>query len=235
MSVGIIGHPHRASFSGFSSSFTGAAALGFGKPAVTVCYPAMFFPKLRLPLALIGLALALPQVKAAITITFSFDGTDTVGVISGSITLPAAPAANDNGGGYTRYVGTGAEILYVHVVGSPSYDHYTGGSNPGSVSLRMYGGAEFIGTKSFGFDRGSLYTAFDAVPGSTYAPTGTFIWPRSTLEQVGVNGLTTPLVVYVASNGEEIRFVTSVPEPGVAGLFAGGAALATVGIRRRGR
>ena len=209
--------------------------MGFGKPGGTVCYPGMIFPKLRLPLGLIGFAFACAQAGAAITITFSYDGMDTIGVISGSITLPEAPAANDNGGGYTRYVGTGSEILYVHVVGSPSYDHYTGGSNPGFVSLRMYGGAQFLGTKSFGFDRASLYTSYDAIPGSTYTPTGTFIWPRSTLEQVGVSGLTTPLVVYRASNGEEIRFVTPVPEPGATGLLAGSAAIAAISIRRRGR
>lgn len=195
----------------------------------------MIFPKLRFPLALVGFAFVSAQAEAAITITFSFDGRDTIGVISGSITLPQAPAANDNGGGFTRYVGTGTEILYVHVVGNPSYDHYTGGSNPGFVPLRMYGGAEFLGTKSFGFDRGSLYTAYDAIPGSTYTPTGTFVWPYSTLEQVGVSGLTTPLVVYRASNGEEIRFVTAIPEPGITGLLAGSAALAAIGTRRRGR
>jgi hypothetical protein len=201
---------------------------------VTLCNPGMFSPKLCFPLALIGLALAMPHAKAAVTITFSYNGTDTVGVISGSIILPAAPAANDVGGGFLRYVGRGEAILYVHVVGSPSYDHYTGGSNPGFVNLLQYPAPQFIGTKSFGFDRGSLYTAFDAVPGSTYAPTGTFVWPGFTLEQVGVSGLATPLVVYVASNGEEIRFLANVPEPGVSGLLAV-CALGTIGIRRRGR
>jgi hypothetical protein len=233
--LSVIGQPRRASFNGYSASSTGAAAFGFGKTGVTICHPGMFFPKLRHSLALIGLALALPQAKAAITITFSFDGRDTLGVISGAITLPSAPASNDVGGGYLRYVGRGPEILYVHVVGNPSYDHYTGGSNPGFLNLLQYPEPGFLGKKSFGFDRGSLYTAYDAVPGSTYAPTGTFIWPRSTLAQVGVSGLTTPLVVYVASNGEEIRFVTAVPEPGVTGLLAAGAAFGTIGIRRRRR
>jgi hypothetical protein len=199
--------------------------------------PTMIFkmiPRYLLSLAVIGFVFAVPQAKAAITITFSFNGVDTIGVLSGSINLPVAPAANDVGGGYFRYVGTGSEILYVHVVGNQSYDHYTGGSNPSSVNLRMNGGAGFLGTQSFGFDRGSLYTAYDAVPGSTYAPTGTFIWPRSTLQAVGVSGLTTPIVVYRASNGEEIQFVTAVPEPGTALLGAIGA-IGLIFRRRRDR
>lgn len=192
------------------------------------------FPKSRFPLALAGLAFAfaLPRAEAAIMITFSYDGTDTIATVSGSITLPPTLDANDAPNGGATFMDASNGWLYVHVSGSPSYDSYGGGSNPNSFAIAAPD--QWSGTGSFGFSTGVLYTPFDAVPGGTYAPEGTFTWSNRTLEQVGVAGITTPTAVYQASNGEQILYVT-VPEPGLPGLAACGAIFAALGIRRRGR
>jgi hypothetical protein len=79
---------------------------------------------------------------------------------------------------------------------------------------------QWSGTESFGFSDNALYTAFNATPGGTYTPSGTFTWNNKTLAQAGVGGFTTPVVVYTSSDGEEIRFLTNVPESGVIGLLA---------------
>lgn len=191
-----------------------------------------FLPNFIFPLALMAYAASFLEANAAITITFSFDGTNTVGVVSGSIILPGTPTAEGLGGGFFPYVGAGPSELYVHLVGTPSYNVYGGGSITTPTGIPSYSRAEFVGTRSFGFANEVLYTAFDAAPGSTYAPTGTFVWANTTLATVGVSGMTSPVTVYTASNGEEIRFVT-VPEPGTLSLFAAGTGLIAARIRRR--
>lgn len=191
----------------------------------------LLFPKLRFPLALIGFAFAIAQAGAAITVTFSFDGADTIGVVSGSITLPQTPSANDSPNTGATFIDGNDRTLYVHVTGTPSYDFYSGGTNPSSVDISRPD--QWSGTESFGFISDTLYATFSAVPGNTYAPTGTFTWSNQTLQQVGVSGITVPVVVYTASNGEEIRFVTTIPEPSLSGLVLGSAAFAAIGIRRR--
>ncbi len=190
------------------------------------------FAKTRFPLALVGLALAFARAEAAITITFSYDGTDTIATVSGSITLPPTLDADNVPNGGATFMDGSYGWLYVHVSGNPSYDVYSGGSNPNSFVIAAPD--QWSGTGSFGFSSDVLYTAFDEVPGGTYAPSGTFTWSNRTLEQVGVAGITTPTVVHTTSNGEDILYVT-VPEPGLPGLAACGAIFAALGIRRRGR
>jgi hypothetical protein len=186
-------------------------------------------PHSLVPLALIGLAFTLTQAKAAITVTFSYNGINTIGVVSGSITLPSLTSANDLPNNGPTFIDGGERTLYVHTSGDPSYDYYVGGSNPSSVQITSPN--LWSGNQSFGFIFSTLYAPFSAVPGSVYTPTGTLTWSNQTLAQVGVSGLTTPIVAYRASNGEEIRFVTAVPEPGTALLSAIGA----IGLLRRRR
>lgn len=192
----------------------------------------MIFPKLRVLLSLVGFACAFAKAEAAITVTFSYDGTNTIGVVSGSITLPQMITNNDDSNAGPTFIG-GYGALYVHVTGVPSYDIYFGGTR--GASFMIAAADQWSGTGSFGFSHDALYTAFNATPGGTYSPSGTFTWNNKTLAQAGVGGFTTPVVVYTSSNGEEIRFLTNVPEPAVSGLLAGGATLAALGIRRRAR
>ncbi|MGE9266586.1 MAG: PEP-CTERM sorting domain-containing protein [Verrucomicrobiales bacterium] len=157
---------------------------------------------------------------AGILVTFTYDGTDTIGTVSGSLVLPSIRNADDFSNTGPDYISIGNPAFYVHKSGSPSYDFYDGGSyNLHNIGLNAN---SWSGSASFGFSQETLYADPNTTPGSTYSPTGVFRWNNRTPEEIGATNYSTPTVIYTASNGGDntISLLYVVPEPTGLSLLA---------------
>ena len=121
------------------------------------------------------------------------------------------------------------DTFYTVHLGNPSIDVFAGSgvdfwNGPIPISFSNV-------FNSFGFTGSEMYVDYYVVPGTVYAPVGTWTFEES----LASIGLTTGLnqVVFTLGNGETIRMSTggSVPEPSTSGILA--SSLTLLALRRR--
>lgn len=143
-------------------------------------------------------------VKADILITFNEVAGDVVASTSGTIQVPSTPTFFF-GGPFLN--GAPNQLSWL----SSNVNRYGGGVNAGFSlnSTPTTGSGDFFGIEdSFIFFNNSLPL------NSFHSPNTTWTWDSTDLTTIGLGALSqTPTLVYTASNGETVSFVSAIPEP----------------------
>ena len=173
---------------------------------------------------LVGAGLCIQPADAALLIGFSQNGSDVVAVTSGTLEVfsPSSMASTgDLSGGADNLFGLDSGLINV----------VTGGV--ASTSTLIASPTDFNGD-SFGFDGVSVFFGGDVsreielgtggVLINVLEPETTFIWENTTLAAIGLGALSnTPEIVYTSGAGDNISFVSVVPEPSSIMMLALGA------------
>ena len=174
--------------------------------------------------ALMGLFAEFSQ--GAVLITFEEEGGNVVASTSGTFIIPTT--YNGTFGINSSSSASFQGLLWVR----QGTERYCGGTfvNSGLVLANSVMG----GFSTFGYIQEHFYAPSSEAQGSVYSPVTTWTFDSTDIDSLFPSGLsTTPFVVYTASNGETISFVSAVPEPSSALLFVFGAAGACVWRRRK--
>ncbi len=162
--------------------------------------------------------------NAGVIIYFSEVAGNVIGITSGSFVVP--PDGVQNGGNDFAH---GDPFQFFYFTGE--LHEWEGGTYTESGLIAAPGTASGDG---FGYSVGSLYLPRAAT--GEFFPETTFEWFETTLEDIGLDYLTTLPVIVYELNGETISFAlpaAAVPEPASAAALMGGLVLGWGILRRR--